>query len=97
LTFWQRPTLFTAAHGSRQPAREIGNGFGADGLPLGMPVLGRPCDDVPGLRAGLTLHDEPWANAWQGCPTRSAWCNVCNVTTAMRTNPANVFRFPASL
>lgn len=62
LAFWQRPNLFTAANVTNPPARELCNGFGAHGLPLGMQVLGRPFDDATVLRVG---HAYEQATDWQ--------------------------------
>lgn len=61
VAFWQRPNLFTAANATSQPALGLCNGFGANGLPLGMQVLGRPFDEVTVLRVG---HAYEQATAW---------------------------------
>jgi len=62
LTFWQKPNLFTASNVTSQPALEICNGFGRNGLPLGMQVLGRPFDETTVLRVG---HAYEQATAWR--------------------------------
>lgn len=62
LTFWQKPNLFTASNVTSQPALEICNGFGRNGLPLGMQVLGRPYDEATVLRVG---HAYEQATSWR--------------------------------
>jgi aspartyl-tRNA(Asn)/glutamyl-tRNA(Gln) amidotransferase subunit A len=61
LAFWQRPNLFTAANVTSQPALELCNGFGSNGLPLGMQVLGRPFDEATVLRVAYAYEQAtPW-------------------------------------
>jgi aspartyl-tRNA(Asn)/glutamyl-tRNA(Gln) amidotransferase subunit A len=61
LSFWQRPSLFTAANVTSQPALELCNGFGRNGLPLGMQVLGRPFDEATVLRVAYAYEQAtPW-------------------------------------
>ncbi|MGE5526542.1 MAG: amidase [Rhodospirillaceae bacterium] len=62
LTFWQKPNLFTASNVTSQPALELCNGFGRNGLPLGMQVLGRPYDEATVLRVG---HAYEQATSWR--------------------------------
>ena len=61
LAFWQRPNLFTAANVTSQPALQLCNGFGAQGLPLGMQILGRPFDEATVLRVGYAYQQ---ATTW---------------------------------
>ena len=61
LLFWQRPNLYTASNVTRQPALQLCNGFGKNGLPLGMQILGRPFDEATVLRVG---HAYQQATAW---------------------------------
>jgi aspartyl-tRNA(Asn)/glutamyl-tRNA(Gln) amidotransferase subunit A len=61
LAFWQRPNLFTAANVTSQPALQLCNGFGTQGLPLGMQILGRPFDEATVLRVG---HAYQQATTW---------------------------------
>jgi aspartyl-tRNA(Asn)/glutamyl-tRNA(Gln) amidotransferase subunit A len=61
LTFWQRPNLFTAANVTSQPALELCNGFGTQGLPLGMQILGRPFAEATVLRVGYAYEQ---ATSW---------------------------------
>jgi aspartyl-tRNA(Asn)/glutamyl-tRNA(Gln) amidotransferase subunit A len=42
VSFWQKPSLLTAWNVTGQPVVALPNGFGANGLPLGMQILGRP-------------------------------------------------------
>jgi aspartyl-tRNA(Asn)/glutamyl-tRNA(Gln) amidotransferase subunit A len=76
LTFWQRPNLFTAANVTSQPVIGLCNGFGTDGLPLGMQVLGRPFADATVLRVGYAYeratgwrHRHPPLVAGRAAPT----------------------------
>ncbi|MGE3540076.1 MAG: amidase [Candidatus Tectimicrobiota bacterium] len=61
LAFWQRPNLFTASNVTSQPVIELCNGFGSQGLPLGMQILGRPFDESTVLRIG---HAYEQATVW---------------------------------
>lgn len=61
LTFWQKPNLFTASNVTSQPALELCNGYGRNGLPLGMQILGRPFDEATVLRVGRAYEQAtPW-------------------------------------
>ncbi|HTP96878.1 MAG TPA: amidase [Burkholderiales bacterium] len=62
VAFWQKPNLFTASNVTSQPALELCNGFGRNGLPLGMQVLGRPFDEATVLRVG---HAYEQATQWR--------------------------------
>src|SRR5919204_5776715 len=42
VSFWQKPSLLTAWNVTGQPVIALPNGVGANGLPLGMQILGRP-------------------------------------------------------
>jgi aspartyl-tRNA(Asn)/glutamyl-tRNA(Gln) amidotransferase subunit A len=62
LSFWQKANLFTASNVTSQPALVLCNGFGRNGLPLGMQVLGRPYDEATVLRVA---HAYEQATAWR--------------------------------
>jgi aspartyl-tRNA(Asn)/glutamyl-tRNA(Gln) amidotransferase subunit A len=61
VSFWQRPSVFTAWNVTSQPVLQLPNGFGRNGLPLGMQVLGRPFGEETVLRVG---HAYEQATAW---------------------------------
>jgi aspartyl-tRNA(Asn)/glutamyl-tRNA(Gln) amidotransferase subunit A len=61
VSFWQRPSLLTAWNVTGQPVLALPNGFGANGLPLGMQILGRPFGEPTILRVG---HAYERATAW---------------------------------
>src|SRR5205814_10623662 len=42
VSFWQKPSLLTAWNVTGQPVLALPNGFGRQGLPLGMQIVGRP-------------------------------------------------------
>src|SRR5437870_3553222 len=42
VSFWQKPSVFTPWNVTGQPVLGLPNGFGRNGLPLGMQILGRP-------------------------------------------------------
>jgi aspartyl-tRNA(Asn)/glutamyl-tRNA(Gln) amidotransferase subunit A len=42
ISFWQKSSLFTPWNVTGQPVVQLPNGFGRNGLPLGMQILGRP-------------------------------------------------------
>jgi aspartyl-tRNA(Asn)/glutamyl-tRNA(Gln) amidotransferase subunit A len=50
VSFWQKPSLLTAWNVTSQPVVALPNGFGRNGLPLGMQVIGRPFDEPTILR-----------------------------------------------
>lgn len=61
VSFWQRPNIFTPSNVGRTPALALCNGFSSNGLPLGMQVIGRACDDARVLRVG---HAYQTATTW---------------------------------
>src|SRR6266853_2603120 len=61
VSFWQKPSLLTAWNVTGQPVLSLPNGFGRNGLPLGMQVLGRPFDEPTILRVG---HAYERATEW---------------------------------
>src|SRR5438034_239879 len=50
--FWQKSSLLTAWNVTSQPVLMLPNGFGRNGLPLGMQVVGRPFGETSILRIG---------------------------------------------
>jgi aspartyl-tRNA(Asn)/glutamyl-tRNA(Gln) amidotransferase subunit A len=52
VSFWQKPSLLTAWNVTSQPVVMLPNGFGRNGLPLGMQILGRPFEETTILRIG---------------------------------------------
>jgi aspartyl-tRNA(Asn)/glutamyl-tRNA(Gln) amidotransferase subunit A len=52
LNFWQRSNVFTPSNVSRSPALVVCNGYSQAGLPLGMQIVGRACDDARVLKVG---------------------------------------------
>jgi aspartyl-tRNA(Asn)/glutamyl-tRNA(Gln) amidotransferase subunit A len=52
VSFWQKPSLLTAWNVTGQPVLALPNGFGRNGLPLGMQILGRPFEETTILRVG---------------------------------------------
>jgi aspartyl-tRNA(Asn)/glutamyl-tRNA(Gln) amidotransferase subunit A len=52
VSFWEKPSLLTAWNVTGQPVLAVPNGFGANGLPLGMQILGRPFGESTILRIG---------------------------------------------
>jgi aspartyl-tRNA(Asn)/glutamyl-tRNA(Gln) amidotransferase subunit A len=52
ISFWQKPSLLTAWNVTGQPVLALPNGFGRNGLPLGMQILGRPFEESTILRIG---------------------------------------------
>jgi aspartyl-tRNA(Asn)/glutamyl-tRNA(Gln) amidotransferase subunit A len=50
LSFWQKPSVFTPWNVTGQPVVELPNGFGRNGLPLGMQILARPFGEMAMLR-----------------------------------------------
>jgi aspartyl-tRNA(Asn)/glutamyl-tRNA(Gln) amidotransferase subunit A len=61
VSFWQKPSLLTAWNVTGQPVLALPNGFGRNGLPLGMQVLGRPFGEPTILRIG---HAYERATEW---------------------------------
>ena len=52
LAFWKNAHHFTSANVTGQPVLALCNGFGSNGLPLGMQILGRPFGEETILRIG---------------------------------------------
>jgi aspartyl-tRNA(Asn)/glutamyl-tRNA(Gln) amidotransferase subunit A len=61
VSFWQKPSLLTAWNVTSQPVLALPNGFGRNGLPLGMQIVGRPFDETTILRIG---HAYERATEW---------------------------------
>ena len=61
VSFWQKASLLTAWNVTTQPVLMLPNGFGANGLPLGMQILGRPFGEETILRVG---HAYERATEW---------------------------------
>jgi aspartyl-tRNA(Asn)/glutamyl-tRNA(Gln) amidotransferase subunit A len=61
VSFWQKPSLLTAWNVTGQPVLMLPNGFGGNGLPLGMQILGRPFGEETMLRVG---HAYERATEW---------------------------------
>jgi aspartyl-tRNA(Asn)/glutamyl-tRNA(Gln) amidotransferase subunit A len=61
VSFWERPSPLTAWNVTGQPVLELPNGFGRNGLPLGMQVVGRPFGEATILRVG---HAYERATEW---------------------------------
>jgi aspartyl-tRNA(Asn)/glutamyl-tRNA(Gln) amidotransferase subunit A len=61
VSFWQKPSLLTAWNVTGQPVLALPNGFGRNGLPLGMQLVGRPFGETTILRIG---HAYERATEW---------------------------------
>jgi aspartyl-tRNA(Asn)/glutamyl-tRNA(Gln) amidotransferase subunit A len=61
VSFWQKPSLLTAWNVTSQPVLMLPNGFGRNGLPLGMQILGRPFGEETIVRIG---HAYERATEW---------------------------------
>jgi len=61
VSFWEKPSLLTAWNVTGQPVLELPNGFGSNGLPLGMQILGRPFGETTILKIG---HAYERATEW---------------------------------
>src|SRR5438477_12372451 len=61
ISFWQKPSLLTAWNVTGQPVLALPNGFGRNGLPLGMQIIGRPFGETAILRIG---HAYEQATEW---------------------------------
>ena len=61
VSFWQKPSLLTAWNVTGQPVLALPNGFGRNGLPLGMQIVGRPFEESTILRIG---HAYERATEW---------------------------------
>jgi aspartyl-tRNA(Asn)/glutamyl-tRNA(Gln) amidotransferase subunit A len=87
VSFWQKASLLTAWNVTSQPVLALPNGFGANGLPLGMQILGRPFGEETILRVG---HAYERATEWH---TRRP--NLVPGTTAPPVTPPPVLSEPA--
>src|SRR5437762_4638773 len=61
VSFWQKPSVLTAWNVTGQPVLALPNGFGRNGLPLGMQIVGRPFGETTTLRVG---HAYEQATEW---------------------------------
>jgi len=61
VSFWQKPSPLTAWNVTGQPVLALPNGFGRQGLPLGMQILGRPFGEATILKIG---HAYERATEW---------------------------------
>jgi aspartyl-tRNA(Asn)/glutamyl-tRNA(Gln) amidotransferase subunit A len=61
VSFWQKPSVTTVWNVTSQPVLSVPNGFGRNGLPLGMQIVGRPFDESTILRIG---HAYECATVW---------------------------------
>jgi aspartyl-tRNA(Asn)/glutamyl-tRNA(Gln) amidotransferase subunit A len=61
VSFWQKPSLLTAWNVTGQPVLALPNGFGRNGLPLGMQIVGRPFGESTILKIG---HAYERATEW---------------------------------
>jgi aspartyl-tRNA(Asn)/glutamyl-tRNA(Gln) amidotransferase subunit A len=61
VSFWRKPSPLTAWNVTGQPVLALPNGFGRNGLPLGMQILGRPFGETTILRVG---HAYERATEW---------------------------------
>src|ERR671937_579431 len=52
VSVWPKPSLLTAWNVTAQPVLQLPNGFGRNGLPLGMQILGRPFGETTILKIG---------------------------------------------
>ena len=87
VSFWQKASLLTAWNVTSQPVLALPNGFGANGLPLGMQILGRPFGEETILRVG---HAYERATEWH---TRRP--NLVPGTTAPAVTSPPVLSEPA--
>src|SRR5213083_1793798 len=61
VSFWQKASVLTPWNVTSQPVLGLPNGFGRNGLPLGMQILGRPFGEETLLRVG---HAYERATEW---------------------------------
>jgi aspartyl-tRNA(Asn)/glutamyl-tRNA(Gln) amidotransferase subunit A len=61
VSFWQKPSVTTVWNVTSQPVVQMPNGFGRNGLPLGMQIVGRPFEETTILRIG---HAYERATEW---------------------------------
>jgi len=87
VSFWQKASLLTAWNVTSQPVLMLPNGFGANGLPLGMQILGRPFGEETVLRVG---HAYEHATEWH---TRRP--NLVRGAAAPEVTPPPVLSEPA--
>src|SRR5215467_3767433 len=86
-SFWKKASLLTAWNVTSQPVLMLPNGFGANGLPLGMQILGRPFGEETVLRVG---HAYEHATEWH---TRRP--NLVRGAAAPEVTPPPVLSEPA--
>ena len=75
VSFWQKPSVLTAWNVTGQPVLALPNGFGRNGLPLGMQIVGRPFgeSDDPAHRPRLRArHRLAHAAPARSCPAPTA-------------------------
>src|SRR2546425_2547299 len=65
VSFWQKPSVLTAWNVTGQPVLALPNGFGKNGLPLGMQIVGRPFGATTILTVG---HAYERPTAWHTRP-----------------------------
>ncbi|HKC97341.1 MAG TPA: amidase [Methylomirabilota bacterium] len=87
VSFWQKASLLTAWNVTSQPVLMLPNGFGANGLPLGMQILGRAFGEETVLRVG---HAYEHATEWH---TRRP--NLVRGAAAPEVTPPPVLSEPA--
>src|SRR5262244_3128709 len=87
VSFWQKASLLTAWNLTSQPVLMLPNGFGANGLPLGMQIIGHPFDEPTILRIG---HAYEHATEWH---TRRP--NLVRGAAAPEVTPPPVLSEPA--
>jgi aspartyl-tRNA(Asn)/glutamyl-tRNA(Gln) amidotransferase subunit A len=61
VSFWQRSNIFTPSNVARTPALVLCGGFSETDLPLGLQIIGRPCDDARVMKVG---HAYQLATNW---------------------------------
>src|SRR5204862_5872627 len=72
VAFWQKPSLLTAWNVTGQPVLMLPNGFGRNGLPLGMQIVGRPFGEETILRVGHAYERAPSWGTRRPPPVRGA-------------------------
>ena len=87
VSFWQKASLLTAWNVTSQPVLALPNGFGGNGMPLGMQILGRPFGEETILRIG---HAYERATEW---PARRP--NLVPGAAASEVTPPPVLSEPA--
>ena len=66
VSFWQKPSPLTAWNVTGQPVLALPNGFGRNGLPLGMQILGRPFGEETICASATPTSRRP--NGTRGAP-----------------------------